>query len=86
MRSTRASSAIARLNARCPQQHYLMTSTGGGLFYVSLQNDVGEEQMCEPMQLDDFVRHVNSMGPQETRRVTRNDAAFEKQLVRKPQS
>ena len=84
MRSTRASSAIARLNARCPHQHYVMTSTGSGLFYLSLQNDGGEQQMCEPMSLDDFVRHVNSMGPQEVRRITKSDAAFEKQLVRKP--
>ena len=84
MRSTRASSAIVRLNARCPHQHYVMTSTGSGLFYLSLQNDGDEKQMCEPMPLDDFVRHVNGMGPQEMRRVTKNDAAFEKQLVRKP--
>lgn len=83
MRSTRASAAIARLNARCPQQHYMMTSTANSLFYLSLQNDSGDEQVCEPMPLDDFVRHVNGLGPQQVRRVTRNDAAFERQLVKK---
>ena len=84
MRSTRASAAIARMNARCPQQHYMMTSTANSLFYLSLQLDAGEEQICEPMPLDDFVRHVNGMGPQQVRRVTKSDAAFEKQLVKKP--
>ena len=84
MRSTRAAAAIARLNARCPEAHYMLSSTGNGMFFLSLMNGEVEERVCEPMPLDVFVLHVNGMGPQEARRVTRNDAAFEKQLVRKP--
>jgi hypothetical protein len=61
-----------------------MTSTGSGLFYLSLAGDDSDTQVCEPMPLDDFVTHVNSLGPQQVRRVTKSDAAFEKQLVRKP--
>jgi hypothetical protein len=37
------------------------------------------------MELDDFVKFVNGLGPQEVKRMTKNDVAFEKQLVRKKQ-
>ena len=84
MRSTRASAAVARLNARSDGKHYMMTSTGNGLFYLSLQLDAGEEQVFDALPLDEFVHAVNALGPQEVRRVTKNDAAFEKQLTRKP--
>lgn len=84
MRSTRASAAISRLNARCPDQHYMLSNTGNGMFYLSLQDGDAEKTMCEPMPLDEFVAFVNSLGPQQARRITRNDAAFEKQLLRKP--
>jgi hypothetical protein len=84
MRSTRASAAVSRLNTRCPDQHYMLSNTGNGLFFLSLQNGDVEEQVCAPMPLDEFVTHVNQLGPQQARRVTKNDAAFEKQLVRKP--
>ena len=39
-----------------------------------------------PMPLDEFDIFVNSLGPQQVRRVTKNDAAFEKQLVRKSET
>lgn len=84
MRSTRASAAVARLHRRMPACSYAMTITGNGLFFLSARRDAGEEQLCEPMPLDDFVRAVDAMGPQQTRRITKSDAAFEKQLVRKP--
>ena len=83
MRSTRAAAAISRLNARMPGNHYTMSSSSNGLFCLIRQGDGGEEQLCEPTPLDDFVLFVNAQGPQQERRVTRNDAAFEKQLVKK---
>ncbi len=83
MRSTRASAAISRLNARCPEAHYTLSNTGDGMFFLSKQGDNGEEQVCNAMPLDEFVTFVNGLGPQQARRVTRNDAAFEKQLVRR---
>lgn len=85
MRSTRASAALSRLNARCPDKHYSLSNTGNGLFFLSLHDGVDEQQVCAAMPLDEFVAFVNSLGPQQARRVTKNDAAFEKQLVRKPQ-
>ena len=86
MRSTRATAALSRLNARCPGQHYTLSSTGNGLFFLSFQSGESEQQACEPMPLDEFVIFVNSLGPQQVRRVTKNDAAFEKQLVRKSET
>jgi hypothetical protein len=32
------------------------------------------------------VRFVNALGPQEIKRVTKNDAAFALQLIRKPKA
>ena len=83
MRSTRASAAVARLNARSAGTQYLMSITGAGLFLLYAQEDAGERQVNEPLPLDEFVRLVDSLGPQQQRRLTRNDAAFERQLVRK---
>jgi hypothetical protein len=37
------------------------------------------------MELDDFVKFVDGLGPQPEKRITKHDAAFEKQLVRKKQ-
>ena len=83
MRSTRASAAVARLNARSAGARYHLSITGGGLFLLCAQEDSGERQMNEPLPLDEFVRLVDSLGPQQQRRVTRNDVAFARQLVRK---
>lgn len=86
MRSTRASAAVARLNARSAGRHYLMVLTGSGLFLLRERTAAGETPLCEPLALDDFVRFVDSLGPQKAPRVTKNDAAFARQLVRKPKA
>jgi hypothetical protein len=39
--------------------------------------------LCAPLELDDFVAFVNSLGPQVEKRVSKHDIAFEKQLVKK---
>lgn len=84
MRSTRATAAVARLNARSEGHHYMMVLTSTGLF--KLQEQIGEcsKPLSEALSLDEFVTLVNTMGPQKVRRITKNDAAFVKQLVRKP--
>ena len=84
MRSTRATAAVARLNERCPEAHYSVGLTGGALFILSLDADGGRQRIGNPLPLDEFVQFVNAQGPQAVRRVTKNDAAFEKQLVKKP--
>lgn len=80
-RSTRASSAVDRLKRRTGQGGYSMARTADGLFYLS--ETPGSPPLCAPLELDDFVQFVNKLGPQEVKRVSKYDVAFEKQLVRK---
>lgn len=80
-RSTRASSAVDRLKERTGNQGWSMARTGDGLFFLS--EKPGETPLCEPLELDDFVAFVKKLGPQEVRRVSKYDVAFEKQLVKK---
>ncbi len=84
MRSTRASAAVARLNRRGEGRLYLMAMTGSGLFLLRERIDGQDKDLSEALPLDDFVRFVDAQGPQPAPRITRNDAAFAKQLVRKP--
>jgi hypothetical protein len=77
-RSTRASNALARLKERSGNQGYSMTITGNGHFYLSEIPD--GPPLCPPMELDDFVAFVKAQGPQQVRRVSKLDVAFEKQL------
>ena len=86
MRSTRASAAIARLNERCPLQHFTMVVTGEGLFKLRERIGENDTEASDALALDDFVRFVNAMGPQAVRRVTKSDAAFALQLIRKPKT
>lgn len=80
-RSTRASAAVERLKKRTGNSAYSMARTGDGLFYLS--EAPGAPALNAPLELDDFVAFVNGLGPQEVRRLTKNDEAFERQLVRK---
>ena len=82
VRSTRASAAVARLNRRSDGRSYQMVMTGAGLFKLCEQ--CAGAVSSAAMALDDFVRFVDALGPQAVRRVTKNDAAFAKQLVKKP--
>jgi hypothetical protein len=83
MRSTRATAAINRLNTRSEGHRYTMALTGSGLFTLHEQCEDGLQQLGTALALDDFVSFVDSLGPQKLRRITKNDAAFAKQLVRK---
>lgn len=83
MRSTRATAAVARLNARSEGRQYMMAITGAGLFKLSERIDGSDKQISEPLSLDDFVHLVDSMGPKKVARITKSEAAFMKQLVKK---
>jgi hypothetical protein len=83
MRSTRAIAAVARLNARSGGCHYMMTITGTGLFKLSERIEGVDRAISEPLPLDSFVRLVDSIGPQKVARITKSEAAFMKQLVKK---
>lgn len=84
MRSTRATAAVARLNGRSEGHHYQMVLTSTGLFKLRERIEGDHQDLSPPLALDDFVRFVDGLGPQKTPRVTKNDAAFARQLVKKP--
>lgn len=83
MRSTRATAAIARLNSRSTGREYSMSQTGAGLFCLTEWVDGAYLRVTDALNLDDFVRTVNAMGTQEVKKMTKNDVAFAKQLIRK---
>ncbi|MDP3842007.1 MAG: hypothetical protein Q8Q81_05340 [Oxalobacteraceae bacterium] len=84
MRSTKASAAVERLKARDGNKPYSMVRTGDDLFYLVLGTGAGtQEKLGQALPLDDFVKFVNSFGPQVAKRVSKLDVAFEKQLSRK---
>lgn len=84
MRSTKASNAVARLNARDPDHRYSMGITGKGHFYLLCAvPGAAPEKIGDEYELDDFVAFVNQTGPQKKPRVSKHDAAFEKQLVKR---
>jgi hypothetical protein len=80
-RSTRASTAVDRLKQRTGNPGYSMARTGEGLFFLSERP--GAPPLCPPLELDEFVAFVKKLGPQEVKRVSKLDVAFEKQLVKK---
>jgi len=81
MRSTKASAAVTRLNTRDPDYRYSMGITGSGLFYL-LRSAPGAppEKIGGDYELDAFVEFVNKTGPQKKQKISKHDAAFEKQL------
>ncbi|MDQ9170334.1 hypothetical protein Q8A64_07900 [Oxalobacteraceae bacterium R-40] len=82
MRSTKASNAVERLKRRSGNAHYSMVRTGNGLFYLAEMQESGAlEKVSEAFEQDDFVAYVNSLGPQQPKRVSKLDQAFEKQLA-----
>lgn len=83
MRSTRATAAVARLNSRSDGHHYMMILTGTGQFILRERIDGGDKQLSDALALDDFVRLVDSMGPRKIPRITKSEAAFMKQLIKK---
>ncbi|OGB26792.1 MAG: hypothetical protein A3I66_21810 [Burkholderiales bacterium RIFCSPLOWO2_02_FULL_57_36] len=84
MRSTRATAALERLKMRSGDAGYSMVRNADGLFYLVRTSETGsQEKLNEPLEQDAFVEFVNSLGPQKARRVTKMDAAFEKQLNKK---
>ena len=83
MRSTRATAAVERLKRRSGDDGYAMVRTGDERFYLVRKDATTSEPLCAGLPLDEFVAFVNGYGPQQMRRVTQADAAFEKQLLKK---
>ncbi|MGV3741724.1 MAG: hypothetical protein ACO1NO_05400 [Burkholderiaceae bacterium] len=82
MRSTKASAAVERLKRRSGNEHYSMVRTGDGLFYLAEMQESGTlQKISDAFEQDDFVAYVNTLGPQQPKRVSKLDLAFEKQLA-----
>jgi hypothetical protein len=87
MRSTKASAAVERLKRRSGNAHYSMVRTGDGLFYLAEMQESGTlEKLSNALEQDDFVAYVNGFGPQQPKRVSKLDVAFEKQLAERGKS
>ena len=86
MRTTRATAAIARLNARSEGRHYTMALTGSGLLILRERLGGEDRPLSAALALDEFVQLVDSLGPKKEARITKSEAAFMKQLVRKDRS
>ncbi len=61
----------------------MMAFTGTGLFILRERIDGADKQLSDALSLDDFVRMVDSMGPKKIPRITKSEAAFMKQLIKK---
>lgn len=64
----------------------MMVLSGAGLFILRERVDGADKQISDALLLDDFVRLVDSMGPKKIPRITKNEAAFARQLVKKPRT
>lgn len=84
MRSTRASAAVARLNKRSANPRYTLVVKSNGLLSLRERTADGEQQVSGDLPLDEFVSFVDAMGPRTAPRITRNDAAFARQLGNRP--
>ena len=84
MRSTRATAAVERLKVRSGNSDYAMVRNASEQFFL-INGSAADpaSQLSPPLPLDEFVAFVNAFGPQIPRRLTKADAAFEKQLVPK---
>jgi hypothetical protein len=81
MRSTKASAAVTRLNARDAEHRYSLGMTASGFFYLLRATGGGTpERISDDLTLEEFVEFANKTGPQKKVKVSKFDTAFEKQL------
>lgn len=85
MRTTRATAAVERLKRRSGNPNYQMILNADSMLYLVLGSGGAADPVaqCEPMPMDAFVQFVDGFGPQIPRRATKNDLAFEAQLVKR---
>lgn len=81
MRTTKASAAVMRLNARDPTCRYSMGLTASGFFYL-LRSEKGRppERISADLTMQEFIDLAKRTGPQPKVKLSKLDQAFEKQL------
>jgi hypothetical protein len=60
-----------------------MAFTGAGLFILRERIGGVDKTLSAALSLDGFVRLVDSLGPKTVPRISKSEAAFLKQLVKK---
>jgi hypothetical protein len=81
MRTTKASAAITRLNARDGQFRYSMGMTASGFFYLlRAAPGAAPQRISDDLTLEEFVALANRTGPQRPVKISKHDQAFEQQL------
>lgn len=63
-----------------------MIRLSSGLFKLHERVEGSDKQLSDALPLDEFVRFVDAMGPKKVPRITKSEAAFLKQLVKKDKS
>ena len=87
MRSTRATAAVERLKTRSGNADFAMVRDASEQFFLISGSPADPaSRLSPPLPLDEFVAFVNAYGPQIPRRMTKADAAFEKQLAPKKET
>jgi len=82
MRSTKAAAAVTRLNKHDPAIRYSMGMTASGFFYLlRAEGDAAPERISPDLTLEEFVAFADKLGPPKKERISKHDAAFEKQLA-----
>ncbi|HJU71637.1 MAG TPA: hypothetical protein VJ603_07305 [Paucimonas sp.] len=81
MRSTKASAAVSRLNARDTGYRYSLGMNASGFFYLlRAVGGAAPQKVSGDLTLDEFVAFANKTGPQRPVKIGKLDVAFEKQL------
>lgn len=84
MRSTQASAAIERLKARTGNTQYSLSCRSDGLFSLRLESAADSPTMLgDPLPMDEFVRFVDSIAPQQPKRISKLEISFREQLHKK---
>jgi hypothetical protein len=60
-----------------------MALGSNGLIKLRERVDGADTELSTALLLDDFVQLVDAMGPQKTPRITKSEAAFLRQLIKK---
>lgn len=63
-----------------------MVLLSSGLLKLHERSEGGDKVVSEALPLDDFVAFVDGLGPQKVARISKSEAAFAKQLGRKPKA
>jgi hypothetical protein len=82
MRSTRATSAVERLKKRSGNAQFAAVSMSGGLFYLVDRAATGEQKVCAPLPMDEFVAFVDALQPAKPRKESKLDLAMQAQIAK----